>query len=290
MRFSSWSLWNAEEYECGNDAGRKGNTAMDKQRVLEWTSSTNQDRKTLYFIVQAICSARNLKLGDVYEAAYGRPMNEGELDRSNFSSGSIGHKLVAPIFKWVAENHLAFASEHAPEIFDPSLLTRLSSIVAEHAIYDQLNPIPLNSRGLTKRSSRQPIHDLRLKLGDQYCFELESKINGSILSLEGYKGEFYPFSLHSNGSSFLTPYEAGKHLLPRDAETNDPIALSDNDHAGVHSFIFFVAPTILLKPHTQYLFEEKAMTAKQLDELALAFKNIDLDIFEIHRLNVIFTP
>ena len=261
---------------------------MDKQRVLEWTSSTTQDRRTLYFIVQGICNARNLDLGDIYEAAYDRPMNKGELDRSNFRNGSIGHKLVAPIFKWVAENHLEFASEHAPEIFDPSLLTRLTSLVADHAIYNKLNPALLNSMGLTKHSSRQPIHDLRIQLGDEYCFELESNINGSVLTLEGYKGEFYPLSLHSDGSSFLTPFEAGKHLLPRDAETDAAIALSDNDHAGVHSFIVFVAPTILLEPHIKYLIEEKALTAKQLDELALTFKDIDLDIFEVHRLNIIF--
>lgn len=207
----------------------------------DWSKSTNQERKTLYYLVQAIRVAHGLSWDDVYEKAYGRKIQRSKWSERNFQKGDIGQETVAPIFRWVAEHHLAFASEHAPELFAPSLLTRWSSFIAEHSIYDQLNPILLNTLGLTKRSAKEPIHDLRINLTDEYCFELESQINGSVLAFEGYEGEYYPMSLHADETSFLTPVEAGRHLLPFDQETEKPIPLMDTDHAGVHKFVFIVA-------------------------------------------------
>lgn len=260
----------------------------DKERVVDWSKSTKKERRTLYFLIQAIRSAHGLSWNEIYFKAHGKPVFRGKSSEDNFRKGDIGQDKAAPIFRWVAEHHLTFAKEHAPEIFDPSLLTRWSSFIAEHGIYDQLNPIFLNALGLTKRSSKEPIHDLRINLTDEYCFELESAINGSVLAFEGYKGEYYPMSLHVDGQSFLTPYETGKHLLPFDPKTEKSIPLMDTDHAGVHKFVFIVAPTVLFENCTEGFVLEKALTPKQLDELAFVFKDIDLDIFEVHRLNVIF--
>lgn len=136
----------------------------DKNRVIEWTSSTKTDRQTLYHLVLAIRIAHGLSWDDIYLKAHGKPVNRSVHDESNFRKGTIGHAKIAPIFRWVAEHHLDFATEHAPEIFDPSLLTRWSNFVAEHGIYDYLNPTLLNALGLTKRSSQEPIHDICIRL------------------------------------------------------------------------------------------------------------------------------
>lgn len=260
----------------------------DQGQSTDWTNATIKERQTLYHLVQVIRTNHGLSWDDVYLAAHGRPVGRSEHDESNFRKGTIGRAKVAPIFRWVADHHLSFASEHAPELFAPSSLTSWSRFIGEHGIYDQLNPILLNTLGLTKRSSKEPIHDLRIGLGEEYCFELESAINGAVLALEGYQGKYYPMSLHVDALSFLTPFEAGRHLLPFDPETENPIPLLDDQHTGVHSFTFIVAPTILFRDCLNGFILETALTPKQLDHIALTFKDIDLEIFEVHRLNVIF--
>ncbi len=258
-------------------------------RVVDWVSSTREERQTLYRVVQAIRSSTGLSFDDIYEAAYGKAYLRSVHDESNFRKGTIGHKKVAPIHRWVIENHLALASEMAPEIFDPSLLTRWRDFLKNNARYDALTVLPLNELNLVGRSSDSPIANQTVRLGERFAFQLHTAVRGTVLAFERVRGQTYPLALHPDKRSLTCPITAGKHILPTLADGTTPDTLMEEDDPGLHGFIILVSAQEIAPQMTQGFVPGHPIADEKLDKIAEAFSGVPSHEFEVHRLNVIFT-
>lgn len=261
-----------------------------KTRVLEWVSSTTEERKAVSRVVSAIRAATNMSFDDIYRAAHGSLVGQGIEDERNLGKGTIGHKKLAPIHRWIVDNHLPLASTIAPEVFDPSLLTRWSDFLHRHAIYDRLRHHLVAERGLTERSRQIPISDISVPLGSGYYFTLDTQIGGTVLALENHEGDYYPVALHTDGQSLLTDVTAGSSILPHTGDSLDtPDPLVETMHTGLRCYVLVVGAEDILRRCAKGMTAGHPVTPAQCDKIALAFADIADGQFEVHRLNIVFT-
>ncbi|WP_155851962.1 hypothetical protein [Ahrensia sp. 13_GOM-1096m] len=264
------------------------NDPFSTERSLELKSSTEAERKAINRVVTAIKAAERMKFDDIYLAAHGSLESITNEDEKNLAKGRLAHKKIAKIYKWIAINYLPLAIDLAPEVFDPSLLTKWDDFIIQHGLYGQLRPVIGKRRGLTQRSAQQPIDDTSIQLGDDFYFDLDTKLDGALLTLEGYKGRYYPMSLHHNQVTLVLPITNGQHNLPSLPHSNQQVMLSEHDDAGVHKYIMLISDADTINECASGLVQGHPINAAKLDQMALAFKDHDPSAFEIHRLNVIF--
>lgn len=264
-------------------------TKPSEGRVLELTKSTKEDRQAISRVASAIRAATNMSFDDIYVAAHGSLEGQKDEDERNFQKGTLAHKKIAPIHRWIIEHYLPLACQIAPEVFDPSLLTRWSDFVRTNAIYGRLTHRIVGGLGLTQRSSRQPLAETPIKVTDRFYFELATDMNGMALTLEQADGFVYPFSLHEDQVSVTVPVKTGKQALPRLPGTDTPDPLSDTDHQGLRCYYVLIAAPEIITSFTKGLSMGHPISAEKLDKIGLAFKDAAPDSFELHRLNVVFT-
>ena len=264
-------------------------TKPSEGRVLELTKSTKEERQAISRVASAIRAATNMSFDDMYIAAHGSLAGRNDEDERNFQKGTLARKKIAPIHRWIIEHYLPLACQIAPEVFDPSLLTRWSDFVRTNAIYGRLSHRVIGGLGLTQRSSRQPIAETPIRVTDSFYFELESNLDGIALTLEQADGRVYPFSLHDDQVTVTVPVKAGKQVLPRQPGTNEPDLLSDPDTKGLRCYFVLVAAPEIITSFTKGLSMGRPISVEKLDKIALAFKGTTPGSFELHRLNVVFT-
>lgn len=260
-------------------------------RVLELTTSTKEQRKAISRVATAIYAATGMEFDDIYLAAHGSMAKQDGEDFRNFQKGTLAHKKVAPIYRWICEHYLPLATKLEPEVFDPSLLTRWDDFIRDHGIYEKLSHRLIGGMGLTERSSRQPIAKTPIGMGQNYVFDLECGVEGKLLSLESKGGHTYPFSLHPDEESVLVDVTVGTQSVPVKTDgTLDP--LSETKHPGLRNYVFLIGDPQIIEGCAKGLRRAKPIGLDKLDQIALAFKqdeDTDPGSFELHCLNVIFT-
>ena len=258
-------------------------------RVLELTKSSKEQRQAISRVASAIRTATGMSFDDIYIAAHGSLEGQKDEDERNFQKGTLAHKKIARIYRWIIDNYLPLGCQIAPEVFDPSLLTRWMDFVRTNAIYDQLQHRIVSGLGLTQRSSRQPIAETPIRATDSFYFELASRVDGLALTLEQADGVVYPFSLHEDEVSVTVFVNSGKQVLPRLPGTNEPDLLSDQKNQGLRCYYVLIATPDVIANCTEELHHGQKINAEKLDKIALAFKDAAPGSFELHRLNVVFT-
>lgn len=264
-----------------------------KGRVLELPNATEEERKAISHVLSAIKASRGISYEKIYAAAVGSMAGYGLDDWKNLQKGTLAQSKAAKLYRWIIENHLALGCEIAPEVFDPSLLTRWTDFVRTHAVYGRFRHCIVGTLGLTQRRSKQPIAELPIRATDSFYFELESNLDGMALTLEQADGKIYPFSLHEDEVSVALPVKAGSQVLPRLAGTNTPDPLSDTDTQGLRCYHVLIAAPEIIADCAKGLSNGHPISLEKLDRIALHFKPDDEGNsaveFELHRLNVVFT-
>lgn len=264
---------------------------MTIQEPVDWLTASVDEQKKLFQVASAVHALLNLDdwigFWAICLASTPRPHVTPHF-KNNFQRGNADKKKVAVIYEWIRDNHWGLATDLAPSLFDPSRMSDWSSYLDEHAIYDELQHRLANQLGLTKQSTGQPIADMRIRLGQDFYFELTSRIGGTLLALEGYEGKWYPLSLHENGETLEVESNAGTQILPLSAKTGQPVCLSDLEHKNLHSYVIVVASGEVIETCLDDVFPDRAFKSSQLDRIAHACQQAAAGSVELHRLNVMF--
>ncbi len=256
-------------------------------RVAELPNATNQERKAISRVVSAVMAARGLNFEKIYGQAVGSMQGYSLEDRKNLQKGLIAQWKAAKLYRWIVEHHLPLGCRIAPEVFDPSLLTDWRDFIREHGIYDRLTFSFADQLGLTQRSRKMPVADIPIPMGKPYLFDLDCGVSGLLLALEANGDNTYPFSLHPDETSILLDIEAGQQTLPVKTDgTPDP--LSETEDKGLRCYAFVIAAPEIMVKVAEGLHEAHPIGLDKLDQIALAFKDVDPATFEVHRLNVVF--
>lgn len=265
-------------------------TEISEGRVVELPKATEEQRKAISRVVSTIKAARGMTYESIFAAANGSLQGYALEDEKNLGKGSIAQWKAAKLFCWIVENHLPLGCDIAPEVFDPSLLTRWRDFIRTHGTYDRLTFRFADSLGLTQRSSNQPIADTPIPMGRGFLFELDCKITGQLLALEVTGGKTYPFSLHPNETSLLLDVEADRQVMPLNAD-GKPDPLAETEDKGLHCYLFLIAAPDIMEDIAEGLHEAHPIKSDKLDQVACHFVDKEgnpTKEFELHRLNVVF--
>lgn len=205
-----------------------------------WKTATKADRAALYHVARAIADTTDLSVEAIMEQAFGHKLMVGTDYLSNFRSGAIGRPKAKLIHAWIAEHHAETAHATEPRLFPKPHTNAWEDYLEEHALQGKLSIARFDtSMGLVQRKRRQPKPDEMLKLGEEFCFHLESAMDGHAVAFQVYKGMVHPLPLGSNEEP-VTAIQMGEQFLPQDTEGN-PEKLTEANDLGLHRFIVAVA-------------------------------------------------
>jgi len=132
----------------------------------------------------------------------------------NLANGEAGIETANKIRDWIIAHELELAAEIYPQYFTRDLRTDWDGFVDDKGEYGNLHTVPYKPLTLHEISSHHPVSPTRLKLFEEFTFELDSPLNGSVIALDCYKGDWYPIPLHEDNSFIPIPVANGLYGFP----------------------------------------------------------------------------
>ena len=204
-----------------------------------WKTATKADRAALYHVARAIADTTDLNVEAIMEQAFGHKLMVGTDYLSNFRSGAIGRPKAKLIHAWIAEHHAETAHAVDPRLFPNQHTDAWGHYLKNNAIHGRLNIALFDkSMDLVQRKRHQPKPDEVLKLGEEFCFHLDSGIKGHAVAFQVYERQFHPLPLGLNDAP-TTSILKGEQFLPLD-EAGQPDLLYEAHDIGLHQFVIAV--------------------------------------------------
>ena len=177
----------------------------------------------------------------IMDDAVGYPVARGQDYVRNMRRGEIAATYAALIHQWLLEHHFDLAHRLAPEIFPETPEQRWQTIVSEQAISDRFRfvLVPL-TMGIVERESQLKPVDTTIRLGERFCFELDSEVEGYAVAFQAVRGQWHNIPLGPNGE-VCALVQSGQNHLPKTPDGQvDP--LTENHDEGMHEFVLITAP------------------------------------------------
>ena len=201
------------------------------------------DKAKLYPVLKALADIDPRKTPELLmDDAVGYPVARGQDYIRNMRRGEIAATYAALIHQWLLEHHFDLAHRLAPEIFPETPEQRWRSILDERALADsfRLVLVPL-TMGIVERDSQLKTADTTIRLGERFCFELDSEIEGHAIAFQCVRGQWHNIPLGSNGE-VNAPIHSGQNRLPKTHDGRlDP--MTENNDEGHHEFVLITTPT-----------------------------------------------
>jgi len=257
---------------------------------VDWKKSGDDERKALYRVTKAILDREGVTWPDFFENHLKPPLHRGPTyANDNFAKGRIAWQNAHRIYEWVRANHLEFAAQCDPTLFDVTHRTEWQTFLDAGRYGSAHVVLPKHGRYLVQRADDHPIFEQPIKLGQTFFFLLRNHIPGSVLAFEEYQGRWHPFPLGSDTVNLAVPCTTGKQSLPCNPATGQPLLLREMDHLGKHGFAFIIGPSGLIEQWERRLAPGRPVPSDILNGLARALSDAGADEIALHRLNVIFT-
>ncbi|KPN62099.1 hypothetical protein SAMN04488527_1292 [Aliiroseovarius crassostreae] len=209
---------------------------------MSFDPKNKADKAKLYPVLKALADLDPRKTPElIMDDAVGYPVARGQDYVRNMRRGEIAATYAALIHQWLLEHYFDLAHRLAPEIFPETPEQRWHSIVNERAISDRfrLVLVPL-TMGIVERESQLKPAEATIRLGQRFCFELDSETDGHAIAMQGVRGHWHNIPLGPVGE-VSTPIQLGQNQLPKMPDGKlDP--LTENHDEGVHEFVLITAP------------------------------------------------
>jgi len=210
---------------------------------MSFDPKNKADKAKLYPVLKALADLDHRKTPELLmDDAVGHPVARGQDYVRNMRRGEIAAPYATLIHQWLIENHFDFAHRLAPEIFPETPEQRWQTTLVERARTDsfKLVLVPL-VMGILERESELKPADTTIRLGERFCFELESEEEGFVIALQSVREQWHNIPLGPNGEA-SAPIRSGVSHLPRlSGGQLDPLA--ENHDEGLHDFVLVVALT-----------------------------------------------
>lgn len=247
---------------------------------------TIDDRKRLYRAVRAAMDASGATWPEVFTGAFGARSAIGSGYKDNFRAGKIAVRRAVQIAEWLRKNHpqAARAFEDDGETstgrasWEALLLT--ARPLLEVIIIDPAQP------GIVAFADPRLPTRKTIRLGQPFCLRLDCPMDGYAVAFQHTTSGWFSLPLSSNSEPARV--ESGPILLPRDAETGEPVPLSEESERGRHRFAVIVVRDHALAP--QFPFRPRSsIPLPELDRLAVHFLEIPEDARVIAAVAARFT-
>lgn len=202
--------------------------------------------------------------------------------------GRAGAATIEKMKQWIITHELELAFQTAPLIFPRSLRTDWQAFIAQRGRYNGLIIKPFNVTNLHELSDLHPISDTRIKLGQEFTFELDSPIYGAVIALDYYEGEWYPIPLRHNGVFDPIAITNGLWGFPMNVKSKTVIPMRQRAHKGEHGHCFIIGPSELMTYYAKSFRAGQALSLKILDTMAKRLVQVEDHKLAIFLENVIF--
>lgn len=201
------------------------------------------DKAKLYPVLKALADLDPRKTPElIMDDAVGYPVARGQDYVRNMRRGEIAAAYAALIHQWLLENHFDLSHRLAPEIFPETPEQRWQAIVNERAVSNRfrLVLVPL-TMGIVERDSQLKPADTTIRLGERFCFELDSETEGHAIAFQGMRGQWHNVPLGPKGEACAL-IQSGQNRLPKTSDGKlDPLTESHDE--GLHEFVLITAKT-----------------------------------------------
>lgn len=208
---------------------------------INWLKATEDERKQLYIVSRAVADAADISMDNILDAATGRRVLMGTDYILTFRRGKIRRSYAKLIYGWIAEHHSEVANSISPDLFPKRHANAWGKYLDDNAIQGKLRIARFGkkSMGLVERKRKQPKPEEILKLGEEFCFQLESDIDGYAVAFQEYEGTIHPLPLEL-GNDLGGNVQSGEQFLPVD-DQSQPEKLTEASDLGYHRFVIAIA-------------------------------------------------
>lgn len=235
---------------------------MDEVDWLNMSASERIEPTKVLFVAMrkvSITTGRHIDL--LLDDALGEAQSRGTDYESNFRKGKIAAMKAMMIQQWLEQNYFEEAKEATKNIetnlFQINPKSAWDSLIEANAITGKLSVILLTKQmGIAQRSKEVQESATTIRLGQDYCLELDSDLVGHCVAFEGYQGQWHPLSLGADTRRLRVEVQQGVQRLPRDSK-GDPIALVELNDGGEHQFVCVVSEDSTLPTDRQGLLKKK---------------------------------
>jgi hypothetical protein len=214
-----------------------GNILVD----IDWLTASEEDRKRLYAVTRDVGKVLNMSVEQVMDAALGRTAPIGTDYVANFRKGKIRRSFAKLIYEWIEEHHADLGRKYEESWFPQANTDAWGRYVEKHSIRGQLQikRFTKDELNLIKKIKDRDAPDATLKLGEEFCFFLQSDIIAYVIGFERYKGEWHVVPLGIIGSPTFQLQRDEPHFP---IDTRGAIErLSEESDLGMHRFAFAVS-------------------------------------------------
>lgn len=210
---------------------------------MSFDPKNKADKAKLYPVLKALADLDSRKTPElIMDDAVGHSVARGQDYVRNMRRGDIAATYATLIHQWLTEQHFELAHRLAADIFPETPEQRWQTILEQRARFDSFRLVLVPQvMGIVERESQLKSVDASIRLGERFCFELESEEEGFVIALQGVRGQWYNIPLGPNGEA-SAPIQIGVNQLPRiQGGQLDPLA--ENQDEGLHEFVLITAPT-----------------------------------------------
>jgi hypothetical protein len=208
---------------------------------IDWLKATEDQRKQLYVATRAVADAADITVEAIIDAALGRKVLMGADYISTFRRGKIRRSYAKLVYGWIVKRHLQTAQAIATDLFPLPHADAWEELIDTKAIHGELRIARFGraSMGLVQRADKQPKPTEVLKLGEEFCFHIETGMEGYLTAYQGYRDQWHLLPLGADGAA-ITLIQQEAVFLPMNDE-GQPVPLVENEDVGYHRFVIIIA-------------------------------------------------
>ena len=249
------------------------------------SKATKQDKIDFHYVLKEIRPRIECSWYVLFNDHIGLDVEEKYED--TLRKGSCSTANVTKIHAYIVKHHLALGVEHAPHMFDPSMVSNWDNFLEKSGVWGNADVRTLGEMGLIQQSDRRPISETHVRLGQEFCFTLESDHEAGLMGFEAHKGEWYPMPFGVADKGLVTTITGGAQDIPKHPETGELIPLREDNDTGLHGYAFIIAKHEFLLTLQRHIPNMLALDDKYLNRIVHECEKHDGTI-TVLRLNVLF--
>lgn len=256
---------------------------------FDWLSSTVEARRLLYRHIKRVIDTSALTWTKVYREGLGEAGAPGLGYEDNFRSGRIARGKAARLYGWLRVFHPATADRLDLDLEEIANVPNgeWEKLLAAYGRFAELDVISLaqGEPGIVGFADAEPLSRVRVRLGEPFCFRLNTDREGRALAFQSVGGRWYSLPLSRDRLSQAV--EKGSVYLPLSPDGTSLAPLVEDHDAGRHRFVIALATKELVSALEDMVGDASELTGDRLSMMAGRLKSAGSGC-TIHRLNVLF--
>lgn len=210
--------------------------------AYDWTRAGEGDQRKLYDAIMGVMKTRVLTWNVVFAQAFAHAGAVSLGYEDNLRKGRAAARRAHLLFDWFTVHH----PERAAELrwtLEGETAAAWEALIADQTPTEGLGIIrlPDHPPGVVSFADLPSLMTPRLRLGERFCFALDSSFDGTVLALQMQRRCWYVLPLARN--QMVAALRSGRQHLPFDEASAAPIPLTETETTGLCHFAFVLTGT-----------------------------------------------